>query len=109
MGYLNAAIMSIARLFGIQSSLVNLSPTSTTQPPIPKTITSFYLCNPEPNSLEDVPWCLSGPQSIQGIQGGLSGGDICVCWADRSRPLEDLPEDIEDKEDWDANVCGKEA
>jgi len=65
-------------------------------------------CNPEPNPLDNVSWLWVGPLSILSIQGRLSGCNIGVFWLDYWRPLENLPEAIEEEEDRDADVGGQE-
>jgi len=66
------------------------------------------LRNPEPNSLEDVSGVLLRPVEILGIQSCLAGCDIRVGCMDEVSPLEDLPEEVEEEKDWDANVGSKE-
>jgi hypothetical protein len=66
------------------------------------------LRNPEPDSLENVSWMLLRPMSVLGIQRRLTGRDVGVGGVDPVCSLEDLPEEVEDEEDWYANVCCKE-
>jgi hypothetical protein len=67
-----------------------------------------YLRNPEPNLLEEVLWDLIWPLVILGIKRRLTSRDISISWVDEVCTLEDLPEQVKDEEDWNANVGSEE-
>jgi len=67
-----------------------------------------YLRNPEPNLLEDVSWMLFRPLGILSIQCSLTSCDIGIFGFDPWGSLEDLPEYVKGKEDWNTNVSGEE-
>lgn len=68
----------------------------------------IVLCDPEPDLLEDVSGNQLRPVAVLGIEGCLSGGDVCVDGLDPGRTLEDLPEEVEAEEDGDTEVGGEE-
>jgi len=51
---------------------------------------------------------LLGPVEVFGVQGCLASCDIRVGVLDDMSALEDLPEEVEGEEDWDADVGSEE-
>jgi len=51
---------------------------------------------------------LLGPIEIFGIQSCLARGDICIGWINQRCPLDEFPEEVQNEEDRNANICGKE-
>lgn len=68
----------------------------------------LHLRNPEPDLLQDVLWDLLWPLSILRIKRCLSSGDVRILWPNPGRTLEDLPEQVEDEENWNADIGSKE-
>ena len=71
--------------------------------------TRTHLRNPEPNSLDDISRDLLGPVSILCIQSCLACCDVGVGGVDPVGSLEDLPESVQQEEDWNADVGCEEA
>jgi hypothetical protein len=65
------------------------------------------LCNPEPDLLEHIPRMTLGPDN--GVKGSLATVKIRISGVDEVSALEDSPEEIETKVDWDSDVVGDEA
>lgn len=65
-----------------------------------------HLCKPEPELLQRVPRNLFGP--VLGIQRSFTRPNVCVSGVDEAGALDDFPGDVEDEEDWDADISSEE-
>lgn len=61
-----------------------------------------FLSNPVPDFFDEVSRMLVGP--VFGIDGCFAGGEIGLFRLDKRRALENLPEGVECKVDWNTNV-----
>lgn len=69
---------------------------------------SIHLSDPEPDLLNNVLWDLLWPLAVLGIQSCLSGRDVSIGSFDDGASLPDLPECVEEEEDWSSDVSRKE-
>jgi hypothetical protein len=68
----------------------------------PHTARLRFLCNPEPNPLNHVPWLDLRPDLR--IECSLARPDVSLGCLDEVRAFEDPPEQIEGEVDWDGDV-----
>jgi hypothetical protein len=67
-----------------------------------------FLCNPEPDFLDDVSWVLYWPVLILSIKRRLARRNIGIVSLNPWTSLEDLPEGIKHEEDWNPDIGSEE-